>query len=144
MVQHLWVYTCQLTEPWPGYRKPHTEGSPAASAPLLTDLNTSENRKMQIEKKLMIYIIDDMKENKEKADVGVMSCIMNTYCNVDTIGWHTVEGSVGLFRDTVTYQTAHSPPLHWVSGENVCDKETKAFQFSKNITLRKLNQIHLI
>lgn len=29
---------CPLTEPWPGYRRQHTEGSPAASALLLTDL----------------------------------------------------------------------------------------------------------
>lgn len=29
---------CPLTEPWPGCRRQHTEGSPAASAPWPTDL----------------------------------------------------------------------------------------------------------
>lgn len=34
-----------LTEPWPGYRKQHTEGSPAASAPSPADLEAQRQKK---------------------------------------------------------------------------------------------------
>lgn len=42
--------TDPLTEPWPGYRRQHTEGSPAASAPLPADL------KAQVKTSLVTFI----------------------------------------------------------------------------------------
>lgn len=47
---------CPLTEPWPGYRRQHTEGSPAASAPWPTDLKHSTSNMRKTEKNPLIGV----------------------------------------------------------------------------------------
>lgn len=67
---------CCLTEPLPGYRKPHIANSPAVSAPLLTDLKHNRKKhKRQTDKRFG--------EEKHEKGVVVSAAVGNHRCLFD-------------------------------------------------------------
>lgn len=120
-VRSEWSGWSRLTEPWPGYRRQHTADSPAALAPWLIDLRGQEEHHMSESWQDTHVHTDTKVELKDRKKGGWTSTVI---CDA----WQ---------QDT--YQTAHLPPLHWASGENVCDKQLQHCQFSKRFTTSHYN-----